>query len=83
MLRARDLVQGFYIYYYEGIKVSIGNKDEIDFRPAGATDTLCCNKEEIIRKLSTMDDDEEIFGVPKSFMMECLENAEYREKNNV
>ena len=82
-MSARDKVQVFYFYYYEGIKIEVGNKDEIDIRPAGETNTYNLDKAEVLEQLEGMRDNEKLFGVPKSFMMECIANAEYREKYNV
>lgn len=69
-MSARDICEILTVYNYGDIKISVGDKNGIHFSANG--NRFKCKKDEVLQKLSYMKDNEELFGVPKYFILDCL-----------
>ena len=72
-MSARDICEILTVYNYGDIKISVGDKNGIHFSANG--NRFKCKKDEVKVQLSDMKDDELLFGVPKYFILDCIEKT--------
>ena len=69
---ALDYVIVYQSYDYNGIKVDVGNVEEVLIKPVGASAWLRYDRDNLINMVKNMPSSESIQGIPRDVMLDYL-----------